>query len=59
MSTTANAPHAAIATLSLPLKVPALIQYALGIAKAMTGNTSFPNPTWSCPGSVDGLGLRS
>jgi hypothetical protein len=45
MSTTANAPHAAIAALNLPLKVPALILYAQGIAKAMTGNPSFPNPT--------------
>jgi hypothetical protein len=45
MSTTSNAPHAAIAALKLPVKVPALIQYVQGIVKAMTGNPSFPNPT--------------
>jgi hypothetical protein len=45
MSTTSNAPHAAIAALMLPVKVPALIQYVQGIVKAMTNNPSFPNPT--------------
>jgi hypothetical protein len=34
-----------IASLKLPAtKVPALITYAQGIVKGMTGNTSFPNP---------------
>ena len=45
MSTTSSAPHAAIAALMLPVKVPALIQYVQGIVKAMTNNPSFPNPT--------------
>ncbi|HEY8040663.1 MAG TPA: fibronectin type III domain-containing protein [Polyangiaceae bacterium] len=45
MTTTTNAPHAAVATLKLPVKVPALIQYAQGIVKSMTANPSFPNPT--------------
>jgi hypothetical protein len=45
MTTSINAPHAAIATLKLPAKVPALIQYAQGIVKGMTDNPSFPKPT--------------
>ncbi len=45
MSTTTNAPHAALATLKLPAKVAALIVYAQGIVKGMTANPSFPNPT--------------
>jgi hypothetical protein len=34
----------AIVALHLPAKVPALITYAQGIVKAMTGSASFPNP---------------
>jgi hypothetical protein len=33
------------ASLKLPTKVPALITYAQGIVKAMTGNASFLSPT--------------
>ena len=46
MSTaTTRSIHRAIATLKLPAsKVPALITYAQGIVKGMTGNASFPNP---------------
>ncbi len=44
MTTTAT-PHAAQAVLKLPLKVPALIQVAQAIVKAMTGNPAFPAPS--------------
>ena len=44
MPMNANAPHSAIAILKLPAKVPALIRYAQGIVKSVTGNPSFPNP---------------
>jgi hypothetical protein len=44
MTIAINAPHPALATLHLPGKVPALIQYAQGIVKGMTANPSFPNP---------------
>jgi hypothetical protein len=36
--------HRSLASLSLPKAVPALITYAQGIVKGMTGNTSFPTP---------------
>jgi hypothetical protein len=36
-----NKPHRSIATLKLPRKVPDLINLALVIVKAMTGNTNF------------------
>jgi hypothetical protein len=42
---TINKTSRAIATLKLPRKVPALITFASGIVKAMTGNASFPTPT--------------
>ena len=32
-------------TLALPTSVPALVSYAQGIVKRMTGNPTFPNPT--------------
>ena len=37
--------HRAVASLNLPIKVPALITYAQAIVKGMTGNTSFPTPS--------------
>jgi hypothetical protein len=36
--------HRATASLNLPRPVPALITYAIGIVKAMTGNAAFPTP---------------
>jgi len=45
MATTSKTTHRSLATLKLPTKVPALITYAQGIVKAMTGNASFPSPT--------------
>jgi hypothetical protein len=45
MSTTTKTIHRSFASLKLPNKVPALITYAQGIVKAMTGNTAFPTPT--------------
>jgi hypothetical protein len=45
MSTTPKTIHRSLASLKLPTKVPALITYAQGIVKAMTGNVSFPSPT--------------
>jgi hypothetical protein len=45
MTTPTNSVHRSIATLKLPDKVPALITYANGIVKGMTGNPSFPTPT--------------
>jgi hypothetical protein len=45
MSEKISSPHAAIAILKLPAKVPALILYTQGIVKSMSGNPSFPNPT--------------
>ena len=44
MSTT-KTPNIALVSLNLPKPVPALITYAGGIVKAMTGNPSFPNLT--------------
>jgi hypothetical protein len=37
MTTTTKSAHRAIASLMLPSKVPALITYAQGITKALTG----------------------
>jgi hypothetical protein len=45
MATTTKSIHRSTVTLSLPKSVPALIVYALGIVKRMTGNASFPDPT--------------
>jgi hypothetical protein len=45
MATTAKSIHRATVTLMLPKAVPALIVYAQGIVKRMTGNASFPSPT--------------
>ena len=42
---TTNVIHRAVAALKLPTKVPALITYAQGILKGMTGNASFPTPS--------------
>jgi hypothetical protein len=44
MSTTPKTVHRSFASLKLPNKVPALITYAQGIVKAMTGNPAFPSP---------------
>ena len=40
-----NTAHRSIASLNLPPKVPALLTYAGSIAKSMTGNPHFPNPS--------------
>ena len=45
MPTNSKLTHIAIASLNLPTKVPALITYAQGIVRGMTGNASFPSPT--------------
>src|ERR1700733_5875380 len=45
MPTSSKLTHLAIVSLKLPTKVPALITYAQGIVKGMTGNASFPSPT--------------
>lgn len=45
MSATPKAVHRSLAILKLPTQVPALITYAQGIVKAMTGNAAFANPT--------------
>jgi hypothetical protein len=44
MATTIKTTHRSLVSLSLPKSVPALIVYAQGIVKRMTGNPSFPNP---------------
>ncbi len=44
MSTTTKSTRRATVTLHLPPSAPALITYARGIVKAMTGNPSFPSP---------------
>jgi hypothetical protein len=59
MAPTTSTPHPAIAILKLPAKVPALIQYAAGIVKSVTGNPSFPNPTPTLAqvtGAINALG---
>ena len=43
--TTPKSIHRSLASLKLATQVPALITYAQGIVKAMTGNASFPTPT--------------
>jgi hypothetical protein len=45
MATTVKSTHRSLVTLSLPRSVPALIVYAEGIVKRMTGNPVFPSPT--------------
>jgi hypothetical protein len=47
--TLSNKTKRALAVLSLPGPVPALITFAAGIVKAMTGNLTFPNPTPAIP----------
>jgi len=42
MSTTTQTIHRSIASLKLPNKVSAMITYAQGIVKALTGNPAFP-----------------
>lgn len=44
MTTTTKSNHRSTVTLMLPKSVPALIVYAQGIVKRMTGNPSFANP---------------
>jgi hypothetical protein len=44
MSTPSKTVHRSFASLKLPNKVPALITYAQGIVKSMTGNVAFPSP---------------
>jgi hypothetical protein len=44
MTTTTKSNHRATVTLMLPKSVPALIVYARGVVKRMTGNPAFPNP---------------
>ena len=43
VATTIKTTHRSLVALSLPKSVPALIVYAQGIVKRMTGNPSFPN----------------
>jgi hypothetical protein len=43
MTTTIKTTHRSLVALSLPKSVPALIVYAQGIVKRMTGNPSFPD----------------
>ena len=45
MATATKSTNRSTVTLSLPKSVPALVVYAQGIVKRMTGNASFPNPT--------------
>ena len=45
MSTTTNRIRHTTVALKLPLSVSALVTYAKGMVKRMTGNPSFPNPT--------------
>jgi hypothetical protein len=49
MTTPINSVHRTVASLKLPGTVPALITYAQGIVKGMTGNTAFPTPSPSLP----------
>jgi hypothetical protein len=44
MTTTIKTTHRSLVTLSLPKSVPALILYAQGIVRRMTGNPNFPAP---------------
>ena len=44
MNTANTTAHRSLASLKLPGPVPALITYAIGIVRAMTGNPSFPTP---------------
>lgn len=45
MTIATNTAHRSIASLNLPLKVPALLTYAGNIVKGLTGNPRFPNPS--------------
>ena len=45
MTTTTKTIGRPMAALNLPKKVPALLTYAQGIAKGLTGNASLPAPT--------------
>lgn len=45
MSTPTKSTRRLTVSLHLPANVPALLTYARGIVKGMTGNPSFPNPT--------------
>ena len=45
MTTSINSVRGTVASLKLPVTVPALITYAQGILKGMTGNTAFPTPS--------------
>jgi hypothetical protein len=49
MTTPINSVHRTVASLKLPARVPALIIYAQGIVKGMTGNPAFPTPSPSLP----------
>jgi hypothetical protein len=44
MTTTSKTLNRAVVSLKLPKKVTALVTYATGIVKGMTGNPAFPNP---------------
>jgi hypothetical protein len=44
MTIATNTTHRSIASLKLPLKVPALITYVGNVVKMMTGNAYFPSP---------------
>src|ERR1700722_3709827 len=44
MTTTMKSTHRTLASLNLPTKMSALVLYAQGIVKAMTGNVAFANP---------------
>jgi hypothetical protein len=58
MATTTKSIHRSTVTLLLPKSVPALIVYAQGIVKRMTGNVSFSSPTPTLDAvttAIDGL----
>jgi hypothetical protein len=42
MTTPTKTVHRSLASLKLPNQVPAMITYAQGIVKALTGNPAFP-----------------
>ena len=49
MTTPINSVHRTVASLKLPVTVPALITYAQGIVKGMTRNATLPTPSPSLP----------
>ncbi|HEY3820252.1 MAG TPA: fibronectin type III domain-containing protein [Polyangiaceae bacterium] len=55
MTTTAKPIHRTVASLKLPTKVPALITYAQGIVKAMTGNPAIPTTTPALPAVTEAI----